>query len=92
MKDFDGLVAAKEKQINALTKEIEDNTAHVGDGGVKLCVMKEDLEDTEKSLVENKAFLAELEKSCLTKEDKCTAHSHRGTLGIGRHHQDLEQR
>merc|ERR1712048_1040905 len=29
VKDFDALVAAKEKQINALTKEIEDKTARV---------------------------------------------------------------
>jgi len=47
IKDFDGLVAAKEKQINALQAEIEDKTARVGDGGVKLSQMKEDLEDTE---------------------------------------------
>merc|ERR1719253_939339 len=73
VKDFDGLVAAKEKQINALTKEVEDKTARVGDGGVKLSEMKEDLEDTEESLVEDKKFLAELEKSCLTKEDEWTA-------------------
>jgi len=70
VKDFDALVAAKEKQINALTKEIEDKTARVGDGGVKLSEMKEDLEDTEESLAEDKQFLAELEKSCATKEDE----------------------
>jgi len=70
VKDFDGLVAAKEKQINALTQEIEDKTARVGDGGVKLSEMKEDLEDTEESLAEDKKFLAELEKGCATKEDE----------------------
>merc|ERR1719460_1349984 len=73
VKDFDGLVAAKEKQINALQKEIEDKTARVGDGGVKLSEMKEDLEDTEESLAEDKQFLAELEKSCATKEDEWAA-------------------
>merc|ERR1719246_330659 len=70
VKDFDGLVAAKEKQINALTQEIEDKTVRAGDGGVKLSEMKEDLEDTEQSLIEDKQFLAELEKSCATKEDE----------------------
>jgi len=70
LKDFDGLIAAKEKQINALTKEIEDKTARVGDGGVKLSEMKEDLEDTTESLAEDKKFLADLEKSCATKEDE----------------------
>merc|ERR1719232_1425442 len=64
VKDFDGLVGAKEKQINALTQEIEDKTARVGDSGVKLAEMKEDLEDTQESLQEDKKFLAELQKSC----------------------------
>jgi peptidoglycan hydrolase CwlO-like protein len=73
VKDFDGLVAAKEKQLNALQKEIEDKTARVGDGGVKLSEMKEDLEDTEESLAEDKQFLAELDKSCATKEDEWAA-------------------
>merc|ERR1719375_132082 len=73
IKDFDGLVAAKEKQIEALTKEIEDKTARLGDGGVKLSEMKEDLEDTEESLAEDKKFLAELEKSCGTKEAEWAA-------------------
>merc|ERR1712032_1671505 len=73
MGDFDALVAAKEKQINALTKEIEDKTARVGDGGVKLSEMKEDLEDTTESLAEDKQFLAELEKSCGTKEAEWAA-------------------
>merc|ERR1719389_60100 len=73
IKAFDGLMAAKEKQINALQAEIEDKTARVGDGGVKLSQMKEDLEDTEESLAEDKQFLAELEKSCATKEDEWAA-------------------
>merc|ERR550537_204724 len=72
VKDFDALGAAKEKQINALTKEIEDKTARVGDGGVKLSEMKED-QDTEESLAEDKQFLAELDKSCATKEDEWAA-------------------
>jgi len=68
VKSFDALIAAKEKQINALTKEVEDKTARVGNGGVKLSQMKEDLEDTTESLEEDKAFLAELAKSCSTKQ------------------------
>jgi hypothetical protein len=67
-KEFDVLVAAKTKQIDALTKEIEEKTARVGDDGVKLSEMKEDLEDTEESLEEDKKFLAELDKSCSTKQ------------------------
>ena len=68
IKSFDALVAAKEKQINSLTKEIEDKMARLGDGGVKLSEMKEDLEDTKESLAEDKQFLADLDKSCSTKQ------------------------
>jgi len=68
IKSFDALVAAKEKQINSLTKEIEDKMARLGNGGVKLSELKEDLEDTTESLAEDKQFLADLEKSCKTKQ------------------------
>merc|ERR1719478_1783016 len=46
VKDFDGLMAAKTKEINALTKEIETKTARVGELGVQLVTQKEDLDDT----------------------------------------------
>merc|ERR1719161_636470 len=52
IKDFNGLVAAKTKEINALTKEIESKTARIGELGVELVTMKEDLDDTTKSLIE----------------------------------------
>merc|ERR1719444_702120 len=68
IKSFDALVAAKEKQINSLTKEIEDKMARLGNGGVKLSELKEDLEDTKDSLAEDKQFLADLDKSCSTKQ------------------------
>merc|ERR1719337_280047 len=70
IKDFDALVAAKTKQINALTKEIESKTKRVGDLGVQLVTQKEDLDDTSKSLMEDEAFLKDLEKDCKTKEDE----------------------
>jgi len=68
IKAFDGLAAAKTKEIAALTAEIEDKTARLGENGVKLVNLKEDLEDTEKALAEDQAFLADLEKNCATKE------------------------
>jgi len=66
--NFDALVKAKESQIEALTKEIEDKLARLGNDGVKLSEMKEDLEDTVETLKEDKQFLAELEKGCATKQ------------------------
>merc|ERR1719478_548684 len=70
IKDFDALVAAKTKQINALTKEVESKTSRIGELGVELVTLKEDLDDTTKSLAEDEAFLKDLDKNCQTKEDE----------------------
>ena len=52
----------------ALTKSIETKMERVGELGVKLAEMANDLEDTKESLEEDKAFLADLDKNCATKE------------------------
>merc|ERR1719265_362699 len=72
-KDFDGLVAAKTKEINSLTKEIETKTARVGELGVQLVTEKEDLDDTQKALAGDEQFLKDLEKDCKTKDDEWAA-------------------
>merc|ERR1719171_709404 len=66
--NFESLVAAKEKEIEAATKAVEDKLTRVGDLGVEIATMKEDLDDTAKAMLEDKKFLAELEKSCSTKQ------------------------
>merc|ERR1719486_1001259 len=73
VKDFDALVAAKTKQINALSKEVESKTSRIGELGVELVTLKEDLDDTTKSLAEDEAFLKDLDKNCKTKEDEWAA-------------------
>merc|ERR1719482_1025380 len=70
IKDFNGLLAAKSKEINALSAEIESKIARIGELGVELVTQKEDLDDTTKSLIEDQAFLKDLESSCKTKEDE----------------------
>jgi peptidoglycan hydrolase CwlO-like protein len=70
IKEFNGLIAAKTKQINALGKEIESKTSRIGELGVELVTLKEDLDDTTKSLIEDEAFLKDLAKNCKTKEDE----------------------
>merc|ERR1719326_741860 len=70
VKDFSGLMAAKTKEINSLTKEIETKTARIGELGVQLVTQKEDLDDTTKSLAEDTQFLKDLEKDCATKGDE----------------------
>jgi len=73
IKDFNALTAAKSKEINALSKEIESKTARIGELGVELVTLKEDLDDTTKSLAEDEAFLKDLDKNCKTKEDEWAA-------------------
>jgi len=74
VKDFDSLVMAKNKEINALGKQVESKTSRIGDLGVQLVTLKEDLDDTTKSLVEDEAFLKGMDKQCKTKEDEWATH------------------
>jgi len=68
IKDFDGMVAAKEKQVATLTKEIETKMQRSGEAGVELTSQQEDLSDTSKSLAEDKKFLIDISQDCKTKE------------------------
>jgi len=68
IKAFDELIAAKKKEVAALTKEIETKLGRVGDLGVQIAQMKNDLGDTEESLAADQEFLANLEKNCETKK------------------------
>merc|ERR1719440_2541128 len=56
------------QKSEAATKAVEDKLTRVGNLGVEISTMKEDLDDTQKSMIEDKKFLAELEKSCSTKQ------------------------
>merc|ERR1740133_415117 len=64
---FDGLMAAKTKEVNALTKSIEEKMVRLGELQVSVVEMKEDLDDTGKAMLEDKKFLADLAKNCKTK-------------------------
>merc|ERR1712079_229615 len=68
VKDFEALIAAKEKELNANTGAMEAKIERAAEVGLEIVEMKEDLDDTSKALVEDKKFLAELEKDCGTKE------------------------
>ena len=65
---FDGLVKAKTKEINALTKAIESKMTRVGELGVKVAQLSNDLEDTTEDLAESKKFLADLDVNCENKK------------------------
>jgi outer membrane murein-binding lipoprotein Lpp len=67
VKSYDELMAAKTKEVNALTKSIETKTVRVGELAVEIVQMKQDLSDTQQALLEDKKFFADMEKNCATK-------------------------
>jgi len=67
IKSFTQLMAAKTKEVQALTASIEAKSGQIGESSVSLVHMKEDLTDTQEALLEDKKFLQGLEKSCKTK-------------------------
>jgi hypothetical protein len=70
---FDELMAAKEKEVNALSKSIEEKMVRLGSLQVEIVEMKEDLSDTGKALLEDKKFLADLSKNCALKTEENAA-------------------
>merc|ERR1712083_1141000 len=67
IKSFTELMDAKTKESNALQASIEAKVKKIGDLGVAIVNMKNDLSETEAALLEDKKFLSGLEKSCKTK-------------------------
>ncbi len=67
---FEGLVKAKTKEINALSKAIASKLGRVGELGVKIAQMKNDLEDTQEDLGESTKFLADLDTNCKKKKEE----------------------
>jgi len=61
---FRDMVAAKEKEIAAARRASEDKIAQAGSSSVALARLDEDMEDTSKSLAEDKALLADLVIKC----------------------------
>merc|ERR1719350_1654842 len=68
IKTYEQLMAAKKKEVDALTAEIEKKLERSGNLGVQIAQMKNDLGDTEEALVADKEFLANMEKNCETKK------------------------
>merc|ERR1712166_1047986 len=67
IKSYDGLMAAKTKEVSALTNSIEDKMVRLGELQVSVVEMKEDLDDTGNGLLEDKKFLADLGHNCEVK-------------------------
>merc|ERR1719189_56129 len=67
IKTYDELMESKGQEVEALTASIEEKMRLVGELGVDIIEMKEDLTDTEDQLIKDKDFLKNLESSCATK-------------------------
>jgi len=61
---YEKLMAAKKKEVAALTKQIETKLTRIADLGVEIAEMKNDLGDTQEALVADKKFLANLDENC----------------------------
>merc|ERR1719399_121068 len=66
VQSYEELMAAKKKEVDAATAEIEAKLQRVGEVAVEIVMMKEDLEDTQEALAEDTKFLADLDKNCET--------------------------
>jgi len=64
---YEELMAAKTKEVNALSKMIEEKLTRIGDVGVEIQQMKNDLGDSAEGLEEDKKFIADLDKNCEAK-------------------------
>jgi len=70
---FKALSSAKEKEISVNTRMIESKTARLGQTGVEIENLREDLDDTSASYSEDKDFLVNLDKNCATKKKEWDA-------------------
>merc|ERR1719221_42833 len=65
---YDAMMAAKTKEVNTLTQQIESEMTRLGELSVLLAEDGNDLEETKETLAEDIAYLAELKKGCATKD------------------------
>jgi len=65
---YDGLIAAKKKEVAALTKMIQEKLEREAALKVSVAEEKNDLGDTAEAIEADKKFLANLEKNCAAKK------------------------
>merc|ERR1719316_1952503 len=71
--NYEELMKAKTKEIAAATEAIEDKVQRTGSVAAEVVNLKEDLDDTQKALAEDKAFAANLDSMCATKQKEWAA-------------------
>jgi peptidoglycan hydrolase CwlO-like protein len=68
--NYDALMAAKAKEVGTLQSSIETKTVRIGEVGVEIVNMKNDLSDTENALLEDQKFLKDMDTNCKAKKDE----------------------
>merc|ERR1719361_972652 len=58
------MTKAKQDQIDALQKQVQDKTARLGEVGVDIVNLQGDYDDTSRALEEDSVFLADLQRGC----------------------------
>jgi chromosome segregation ATPase len=61
---FNGLIAAKNKEVGAAQEAIEEKTERAGELAVKIATLKGDLDETKSTLEQNEGYSAELTENC----------------------------
>merc|ERR1711972_28329 len=67
---FEELTTAKKKEIQALSSSIEEKMSRAGELAVTIASMKNDLEDTQETLADDKTFKRDLDANCARKADE----------------------
>jgi len=67
VQNYEELVAAKKTELETLTAAIETKMTRVGELGVNIAMMKNDLEDEKEGLAEDSVLLRDLGKTCAAK-------------------------
>merc|ERR1719310_2512207 len=62
------------KRITTLSAMIEEKLKRIGELGVEIAMMKNDLEDTQEGLAQDKKFLGDLDKNCELKKQEWDAY------------------
>merc|ERR1719335_2134931 len=76
---YQTLMSSKTTEVETLTAAIEEKLVRVGELGVSIAQMKNDLTDTEETLMEDTKYLKDLGKTCASKtkewEARCKSRS-----------------
>merc|ERR1712129_351683 len=68
VKSYDALIEAKTREVDALTAQIEEEQTRIGNLGVEIAGMENDIEDTKQSMEEDTKFVRELAVNCEKKK------------------------